>query len=82
MKVSAAKKQTFVEALVRGQTPEGAAKAIGVNRMTAYRWRAEDKVFAEQWAEACARKVEAVESVLFQQAMGGEAWAVIRRRSG
>ena len=77
MKVSAAKKRTFVDVLVRGQTPAGAAQAIGVDRRTAYRWRAIDPAFAEEWTDARETKIENVETVLYRQAMGGDITAII-----
>jgi hypothetical protein len=76
MKVSAALKEQFCEHMVRGQTPESAARAIGIDRTTAYRWRAADASFAAEWEQARERKIEAVENVLYRQAMVGEAWAV------
>jgi transposase len=76
MKVSAAKKQAFCDLLVHGQTPEGAANAIGVGRSTVYNWKAEDKAFAVRWNEARERKIEAVENVLYQMAMEKDLGAI------
>jgi hypothetical protein len=76
MKVSAARKQTFVEALVRGAAPEAAAKMISVDRATAYRWRAADESFAAEWQAATDRKVEAVETVLYRMAMEKDLGAI------
>jgi hypothetical protein len=77
MKVSAARKKSFVEALVRGAAPEGAARSIGVDRATAFRWKDADATFAEQWDEARDRRVEAVETVLYRMAMQQDFSAVI-----
>jgi hypothetical protein len=77
MKMSLARKQAFCEAMVRGQTPEVAARTVGVDRATAYRWRAADAAFAAAWEDARERKIEAVENILYRQAMAGEAWACI-----
>lgn len=76
MKASAAKKQAFCDLLVDGQTPERAAKAIGVVRATVYNWKAADPAFAVRWDEARERKIEAVENVLYQQAMAGDLGAI------
>ena len=77
MKVSSARKAAFCEALVRGQTPEGAAKMAGVDRATAYRWKAADPAFAEQWDDARERKVEMVETTLYRMAVEKDLGAVI-----
>jgi hypothetical protein len=76
MKVSAAKKSAFADLLVEGQTPETAAKAIGIDRRTAYRWKAADPVFAEHWDEARERKIEVVEATLYQMAIEKDLGAV------
>jgi hypothetical protein len=66
VKVSAATKELFCEALLRGQSPVGAARAIRVDRATAYRWRAGDPTFAEAWIAARETKIELVETVLYR----------------
>jgi hypothetical protein len=76
MKASAAKKQAFCEALVKGQTPDTAAQAIGVSRSAVYNWKASDAAFAAAWAEASERKIQVVENVLYRKAVQGEPWAV------
>jgi hypothetical protein len=76
MKATAARKEQFCDLLVNGQTPETAARAIGVSRATVYNWKSADAAFRVRWDEARERKVEAVENILYQQAMNGEAWAV------
>jgi hypothetical protein len=77
MKVSSARKATFCEALVKGQTPETAAKAIGVDRRTIYRWRDADAEFSRAWAEARERKIEVVENTLYRMAVEKDLGAVI-----
>src|SRR5580704_3306407 len=62
MKLSAEKKRRFCEALVRGQTPDLAAQAIGINGATVYRWRASDPSFAAAWLDAREHKTEVVEN--------------------
>ena len=76
-KVSAEKKRAFVDAMVRGQPPALAAQLIGIDRVTAYRWRAADPAFAEAWIEATETKVEMVENQLYRMAMNGDIAAVI-----
>jgi hypothetical protein len=76
MKASAKLKASFVDNLARGAPPALAAQAIGVDRATAYRWKAADPAFAEQWDDARDRKTELVEAVLFREAMKGQPWAV------
>lgn len=77
MKVSGDRKRKFCEALVRGGSPETAARSVGVDRATAYRWRGADATFAERWDEARDRRVEAVETVLYRMAMQQDLGAVI-----
>lgn len=76
MKVNAAKKELFCEVLVRGQSPAGAARAIGVDRATVYRWRAVDPEFAEAWDTARETKVEMVETVLYRMAVEQDLGAI------
>jgi hypothetical protein len=77
MKRSPSRKAEFVRALVKGATPEGAARRIGVTRETAYQWRRADPAFAKAWATATDRKVELVESILFRMAKRWDLGAVI-----
>lgn len=54
-----------------------AAKAAGVSRWTAYRWRQEDPEFASRWDQALENAVDVVESVVYKQAVGGNTIAAI-----
>ena len=54
-----------------------AAQAAGVSRNTAYRWRQEDLDFAWLWDEAHETAVDAVESSLYQKALGGDTISMI-----
>ena len=54
-----------------------AAKAAGVSRWTAYRWRQDDLEFADQWDEAIENAVDAVENVIYQRALSGDVIAAI-----
>jgi hypothetical protein len=69
MKISAARKAQFCEAMFKGHTPEGAARAIGVSRRTAYNWKAAAAAFAAQWDEVREIKVENVDTMLYRMAM-------------
>ena len=71
------KKKRFIETLAAQGTVSHAAQAAGVSRNTVYRWRDEDREFAEAWYEAHENAVEAVESVLYQKALSGDTVAMI-----
>ena len=70
-------KKRFIEALTAQGTIYHAAQAEGVSRWTAYRWRQDDPEFADLWDEAIENAVDAVESVIYQQAVGGNTLAAI-----
>lgn len=65
-------KKRFIETLAEQGTVSCAAKAAGVSRMTAYRWRQDDREFASAWDDAMETAVDAVESALYQKARGGD----------
>ena len=65
-------KKRFIETLAEEGTVSCAAKAAGVSRNTAYRWRQDDREFASQWDEAMETAIDAVESTLYQKAKSGE----------
>ena len=71
------KKKRFIETLAVQGTVSHAAQAAGVSRNTVYRWRQEDHEFASLWDEAHENAVDAVESVLYQSALGGNIVAMI-----
>ena len=70
-------KKRFIETLEAQGTVSHAAKAAGVSRWTAYRWRQDDPEFADQWDEAHENAVDAVENVIYQRALGGDVIAAI-----
>lgn len=70
-------KKTFIETLAEQGTVLHAAKAAGVSRWTAYRWRQEDLAFADQWDEALETAVDAVENSLYQKAVSGDTICMI-----
>jgi len=74
-------KKRFIETLTLQGTVSHAAKAAGVSRWTAYRWRQEDREFTSGWDDAMESAVDAVESVLYQKALGGDTISMIRRCS-
>ena len=60
MKVTPEKKAAFCAALVAsGGNVARACEAVDVTRMTAYRWRQDDKEFAQAWDEAKAIGLDA-----------------------
>src|SRR5688500_4526479 len=70
-------KKRFIQTLEAQGTVFHAAKAAGVSRWTAYRWRQEDLEFADQWDEAIENAVDAVENVIYQRALSGDVIAAI-----
>jgi hypothetical protein len=70
-------KRRFLSALTVHGTVSHAAQAAGVSRNTAYRWRVEDRQFADAWDEATENAVDQVESTIYQQAIGGNTIAAI-----
>jgi len=68
-------KKRFIETLAAQGTVLHAAQAAGVSRNTAYRWRQDDHEFACLWDEAHENAVDAVESTIYQQALGGNTLA-------
>src|SRR5688572_24303466 len=70
-------KKRFIETLAAQGTVYHAALAAGVSRWTVYRWRQGDPEFASLWAEALENAVDAVESTIYQQAVGGNTLAAI-----
>jgi hypothetical protein len=70
-------KKRFIDGLTAQGTVYHAAQAAGISRWTAYRWRQDDLEFASLWDEAIENTVDAVESVIYQQAVGGNTLAAI-----
>lgn len=71
------RKKRFIDALTEKGTVYHAAQAAEISRWTTYRWRQEDLEFADLWDEAIDNAVDAVESVIYQQAVGGNTLAAI-----
>ena len=70
-------KKRFIETLEAQSTVLHAAKAAGISRLTAYRWRKEDLDFADQWDEALENAVDVVENSLYQKAVSGDTICMI-----
>jgi 20S proteasome alpha/beta subunit len=70
-------KKKFIAALTVHGTVYHAAQAAGISRQTAYRWQRDDPEFADAWDEAHDNAVDAVESTIYQQAIGGNTLAAI-----
>ena len=70
-------KKKFIETLEAQSTVLHAAKAAGVSRWTAYRWRHEDLDFAVQWDQALENAVDVVENSLYQKAVSGDTICMI-----
>lgn len=64
-------REKFLEALAEGKTVLDAAKQIGVNPKTVYRWREADKKFADAWADAYLIGNDALEEEAQRRAVGG-----------
>jgi 20S proteasome alpha/beta subunit len=70
-------KKKFVAALTSHGTVLHAARAAGISRQTAYRWRDDDREFASLWDEAIENAVDVVESSLYRKAVSGDTVAMI-----
>jgi hypothetical protein len=59
-------KAAFCACIARGLKPGEAARAIGITRATAYRWKDDDPAFREMWEGALEERTEEAESQLFK----------------
>lgn len=64
-------RETFLEHLAETANVKAACQVAGIARQTAYRWREEDTGFADEWAKALERGIEACESEAFRRAFEG-----------
>lgn len=64
-------REKFLDLLAEGMTVKDAAKHIGVNPKTAYRWREADKDFAEKWASAYEIGTDSLEAEAQRRAVEG-----------
>jgi len=65
------KTQQFIEVLRRSANVSCAARAIGIGRATAYRWRDDSPEFAELWEEAIHEAVDNLEAEAWRRAIEG-----------
>jgi hypothetical protein len=70
-------KKRFIETLEAQSTVLHAAKAAGISRWTAYRWRQEDPEFDSHWDQALENAVDVVENSLYQKAVSGDTICMI-----
>jgi hypothetical protein len=63
--------QQFLTALAMTGIVSDAAKAAGINRSTAYRYRAQHKSFAEDWDHAKDDAIDRLAGVAIQRAVNG-----------
>jgi hypothetical protein len=70
-------KAQFLTALQATMSVTHAARAAGISRKTAYRWRDEDQEFAEAWAEAREAAIDDLEASAFEQAKSGKSPALV-----
>lgn len=63
------RRRLFIEELRARGTIYHAARAAGIDRRTAYRWRDASKVFAEEWANALEDSTEILEDSVYQRAL-------------
>lgn len=73
------KKDLFLEALARVGTVTHAAEAAGVSRSQLYRWREQDRAFAEDWEVALERSADVLEDEACRRALLGVETPVFHR---
>jgi hypothetical protein len=71
------RREVFLSMLAASRTVEEAARAVGVNRITAYNWRKRDPDFKREWEEAVDVSVDKVEAGLIRAAEDGDITASI-----
>lgn len=87
---TAEKKSRFLDELRKRYSVYHAARAAGIGRTTAYRWRGEDEDFARAWDEALEDAIDTLEASVYERALhgveepvyyGGEEVGTVRRYS-
>jgi Helix-turn-helix domain len=71
------KQADFLRLLAEGNSVGEAAAAIGCQRRTVYDWRDSNNEFRRAWDAALDQATEAIESVLYARARGGDLLACI-----
>jgi hypothetical protein len=67
----AAKKRTILERLIAGDAVAQAARAAGISRMEAYRWKNEDSEFSAAWDDAVDEGIDLLETIAYRRAVEG-----------
>jgi hypothetical protein len=75
-------KDRLIEALHSGASPGKAARAAGISRAEAYRWREEDPAFDRAWVEAVAEGIDKLEDEAFRRAHDGYNARTVRDKDG
>ena len=70
-KRSKGRKDAFIATLSQGGTIRSACEAAGIARITAFRWKDEDKEFSEQWDEAIEMGTDVMEEEAMRRAVDG-----------
>nr|DAO72419.1 MAG TPA: Terminase small subunit [Caudoviricetes sp.] len=80
VKITPEKQVAFCAALAAsGGNVTRACEAVGISRMTAYRWREEDAEFAAEWERAKAIGLDALEDEALRRAFEGVEVPVLHR---
>ena len=66
-----ARRDAFLEALARVGVVNEAARAAGVHRVTAYKWREADEAFAADWDDALEQCADRIEAEAMRRAVDG-----------
>lgn len=69
--IQQAKRAAFLEQLAQLGNITAAAEAVGIDRVTAYRWRDADPEFAEAWADALEQAADRIELEARRRAVEG-----------
>jgi hypothetical protein len=71
-KQTAKRTEAFIRFIRKGSSAAEAARAIGVDRATVYRWRDADPAFKAAWLDAAETITEEIESALARNALAGD----------
>lgn len=71
-RLSATKRDVFLQALAELPTIARAAKVAGIDKQTAYNWRKSDPEFARAWDDALESGVDQMEQAVMQRVIDGK----------
>jgi transposase-like protein len=71
-------KARFLVALADSMTITTAARKVRISRETAYKWRSQDRKFAEGWQDAREGFADEVEDLIWKRAKGGDTRCLLR----